>query len=455
MRRAALVGLLALGALTRAAGAGNYTPPPGDCCVQWSPHGTQIVFAGNRGQGLAVGVVAPTGAGERFVRGIPVGIRSPDWTHVAYIKYLGADWWLAVSRVDGSGERLLAKTAGGFAWSPDSSRLTFVAADRTLAVIGADGSGLVTVAPKPTGEPAWSPRGNRIAYVAGADHTSIRIVEPDGSRSTRVRATGSAAGPVWSPDGSRLAFWTSNGSTASLTVARIGVATVGYYEIVGSVTNGAIVWTPDGGTVYGAGGEGLVGIDLASGRRRTLVGITNAVFSPDGRLLAYAAGGECRDRVGIYIANAVGTTRRRITNSCSVFGTAGPDVLHGSFSQVVFGLGGDDTLYADDTYYYFDGNTLYGGQGNDTLVGGFGQDTLDGGPGNDALTGGPSADILVGGPGDDQIEGGGGPDTIYAVDGQRDRVTCGENGYNGRDTVYADQYDVVAKDCEIVHRIRR
>lgn len=31
--------------------AGNYIPPPGDCCPQWSPNGTQIVFAGNRQDG--------------------------------------------------------------------------------------------------------------------------------------------------------------------------------------------------------------------------------------------------------------------------------------------------------------------------------------------------------------------------------------------------------------------
>lgn len=126
--------------------------------------------------------------------------------------------------------------------------------------------------------------------------------------------------------------------------------------------------------------------------------------------------------------------------------------MHGDFSRVVLGLGGDDLLFADDTYYFFDGNTLVGGPGNDCLFGGDGQDTLLGGPGNDTLMGGASIDVLVGGPGEDVIHGDGGGDTVYAVDEKRDRISCGKNGYDRRDRVYADRIDVVAPDCELVHR---
>jgi Ca2+-binding RTX toxin-like protein len=225
------------------------------------------------------------------------------------------------------------------------------------------------------------------------------------------------------------------------------------FAIAGAVTNGDIVWAPNGETVYGSGGTGLVGIAIATGKRTVLAGIDNAVFSPSGAQIAYVAGGECRDRDGLYVANADGTNRRRITNSCRVVGTAGPDVLHGSFSQVVLGLGGNDTLYADDTYYFFDGDSLYGGPGNDHLIGGFGRDILNGGPGNDVISGGGSVDTITGGPGRDIINGGGGGDVIYARDSQRDVIDCGKNGYGkaGRDTVYADKIDVIS-NCEIVHR---
>jgi Tol biopolymer transport system component len=452
MKRAVLPAAFVVLLLAGSSPAGNYSPPPGDCCPQWSPGGTQIVFEGSRGLGFSVGVVSSTALGkETFIPGIPTGVRSPDWKHVAYISYPAGDWWLTVARVDGSDERRLAKATAGFDWAPDSNRLAFGAADGTLGVVGIDGSGLKTIAAKPAGSPAWSPDNVHIAYVR---NNSIHVVNADGSGDIDVTVGGTygADQPVWSPDGKRLAYWRSDGTAVSLAVTRIGGPTV-WYPIVGAVTNGAIVWAPDGRTVLGYGSAGLVAIDLRTGRSRTLTGIDNAVFSPGGGRIAYTAGGECRDRVGIYVADADGTDRRRLTNSCRIIGTNGPDVLHGDFSQVVLGLGGDDTLYADDTYYYFDGDTLYGGPGNDHLIGGFGQDILDGGPGNDTITGGGSADIITGGPGHDRLYGGGGGDTIYAKDGQRDFIDCGKNGYGkaGRDTVYADTIDVISH-CEIVHR---
>jgi Ca2+-binding RTX toxin-like protein len=146
-------------------------------------------------------------------------------------------------------------------------------------------------------------------------------------------------------------------------------------------------------------------------------------------------------------------------NHCRVsriYGTDGPDTLHGDFSQVLLGLGGDDTLYADDNSYFFDGISLYGGPDNDKLYGGYARDDLYGGPGDDYLSGGPSKDLLIGGPGHDHISSGGGNDLIGAQDGERDWITCGTNlksdGIRDHDVVYADRIDVVAHDCEVVHR---
>jgi len=323
-----------------------------------------------------------------------------------------------------------------------------------LTVAAADGSASTLIVPGTTGRPSWSPAGDRIAYVAGSDPGSIRVVNPDGSANVRVvaRYGPSSVGPVWSPDGSRLAFFVARGG-ASVTVAHVDGGPSVTYPVPAAYPDGRLDWPRPGLAIYTTGQNGMIAIAVPAGGERTLP-VPDAAFSPDGSRLAYEAGGECRDRDGIYVADADGTHRHRVTNSCRVVGTSGPDVLHGSFSQVVLGLGGDDTLYADDTYYFFDGDTLYGGAGNDTLVGGYGQDILYGGPGDDVLFGGPSADVLVGGPGRDRIYGGGGGDTIYAADGERDWIDCGKNGYGraGRDVVYADRVDVVASDCEIVHR---
>ncbi|HST17723.1 MAG TPA: hypothetical protein VLK36_08635 [Gaiellaceae bacterium] len=83
-------------------------------------------------------------------------------------------------------------------------------------------------------------------------------------------------------------------------------------------------------------------------------------------------------------------------------------------------------------------DVLYGRKGADSIYGLAGNDTLYGGYGNDRLYGGSGADRLVGGPGNDVLDGGPG----------RDSISCG----GGRDVVNADAADVVARDCEVVHR---
>ncbi len=456
-RGAALVGLVTLAVLPGSVGAGSYYGPHGDIRPQWSPNGTQIVFSTIRGpSNLTVGVTSPLGGGDQLIPGIPDGVRSPDWTHVAFGREIGIDNWIIVSRVDGTDEHQIEETGDWsyVTWSPDSKRVAVAGADG-LVVSAVDGSGREVIVHGSVAAPSWSPTGDRIAYIHATPHSGgIFVVSPTGAGETELsRGSGPLGRPVWSPDGTRVAFWTSDLTSGWVSVAAVGGATR-TFEVPDAATNVPLVWTPDGRAVLASGRNGLVRIDLAGGRRRTLVGIDNAVFSPNGSLIAYSAGGECRDRLGIYVARPDGSDRRRVSNSCRIVGTAGPDVLHADWSRVVLGLAGDDTLYADDTYYYFDGDTLYGGPGNDTLIGGSGEDILYGGPGDDTLTGGPSNDILNGGPGHDHIDGGGGGDTIYAVDGQRDWISCGKNGYgkNGRDTVYADRVDVVASDCEIVHR---
>lgn len=94
------------------------------------------------------------------------------------------------------------------------------------------------------------------------------------------------------------------------------------------------------------------------------------------------------------------------------------------------------------------GKTLTGSARNDALTGTAGNDSIRGGAGNDTLRGGAGNDLLDGGTGRDHLYGGAGNDTIRAHDHARDTIDCGP----GRDTVYADKIDVVARNCEIVHR---
>jgi hypothetical protein len=72
---------------------------------------------------------------------------------------------------------------------------------------------------------------------------------------------------------------------------------------------------------------------------------------------------------------------------------------------------------------------------------------IDGTEADDTLFGRPGSDVILGRGGNDLIYGGAGNDLIYGGYG-RDTIHCGP----GNDTVYADRYDMVARDCEHVHR---
>jgi Ca2+-binding RTX toxin-like protein len=93
-------------------------------------------------------------------------------------------------------------------------------------------------------------------------------------------------------------------------------------------------------------------------------------------------------------------------------------------------------------------DTLIGTPRNDVLSGLGGNDRISGLAGDDVLRGGAGNDTITGGPGADTISGGPGNDVIYARDGTKDTIDCG----TGRDVVYADKIDVVASNCEVVHR---
>jgi Tol biopolymer transport system component len=443
------------------ASAGSYTPPPGDCCPQWSPKGTQIVFTTSRPAGKSlVGAVGVGGGAEQLISGIPVGARSPDWKHVAYEK----NGSLAVANVDGSGEKVIAQSTADFTWAPSSARLAFVGKDGSLYTVAADGSGQKKIAAGPAiAMPSWSPNGARIAYVKPAQNGHIRVVDAGGGGDVALAGPAGAIEPMWAPDSARLSFLYAN----TIVVVRLGGAARTFVLSQPPLFNNG--WFPDGKAVlYDAEPvlpagipsaeigtlvngqlfqDVLVRLDVATGKRRVLSFGDGAAFSNDGRLVAFSSGGECRDRVGVYVMRVNGTNRRRLTNSCTLHGTGGPDTLHGTpLADVLLGLGGNDHLFASDPGYV--GDTLDGGPGNDVLVGGFRQDTLYGGPGDDTLSGGPSGDTLIGGPGHDRLNGQGGRDTIYAVDGQRDVISCGVD----KDVVYTDKVDVVGSDCEVVHR---
>ncbi len=117
----------------------------------------------------------------------------------------------------------------------------------------------------------------------------------------------------------------------------------------------------------------------------------------------------------------------------TIRGSKGRDQLTGtSGSERILGLGGGDRIKARG--------------GDDCVNGGGGSDRINGGAGADDIRGRDGNDRINGGSGRDRIGGGRGNDVIRVDDGKRDVVTCGP----GKDKVFADERDKIAKGCDRV-----
>lgn len=454
---AALVGLVAALGLAGSGGAGVPAPPtPSDTYPTWSPDASVIVFTSTR-DAPTLRVVNPDGAGERqipWLPGTPTYSFSPDWSHIAF---QADNRDIVVERLDGSNRVDLGPSAylTRPSWSADGTRITYVVQainSNTAYVVVAriDGSEVRRIAEGI--EPAWSPAEDRIAYLKGQPGDfELHVVDPDGAGDRIVTTVTGLAAPTWSPDGTRIAATFRDG------VAVFDVVT-GREEAVArsAASYSQYAWSPRSDALAYALPAGIRILDVATGRVRSVASFGfMPAWSPDGRQLAFAGGGECRDRIGIYRVDVRGPAPQRITNDCRIVGTEGNDTLVGTpLADVLVGLGGNDVLTAVAQYY--SGDTLEGGEGDDVLLGSYQSDTLDGGLGNDVLRGGPGPDLLIGGPGRDVIQGEGGKDLIYARDGEVDTVSCGTNrgSTTGRegDVAYVDAGDKVSSDCEWVYR---
>lgn len=118
---------------------------------------------------------------------------------------------LAVMDADGSHVKMLVydpgSDLGGFAdldWSPDGTRIAFVAGQASIDVIGSNGRDRTDIASAGTlSTPRWSPDGKRVAYAIEDEegHLSAWIVSAEGGPSREV---GSGECPEWTPDARAL-----------------------------------------------------------------------------------------------------------------------------------------------------------------------------------------------------------------------------------------------------------
>lgn len=319
---------------------------------------------------------------------------SPDGTRVAYTADQDQDdvFRLHVAAVDGSGAVEVSQGIVGdadvahsfgaqpFSWSPDSSRLCYLAdADidgvEELFLVGADGSdhhkinGSVGTTVE-IGQAAWSPDGRHVAYFVRhrntgglrTDRFAINVHDTQVGGTHSVRVTGSARarwidGMVWSPDSARIAY-VSDQTTADVRELYLatpaGTATnvqVNPPLGTGSGIHFRFVWSGGRHLVYqerSGGGDRLFVHDVqgtALNRRElTRTAPPSAVLayelSPDGSLVAYRSDQDLPGgAVELFVAPLDGSSNRKLS---------GPMIPDGDVTVFAWSPDGTQIAYAAD-----------------------------------------------------------------------------------------------------------
>jgi serine/threonine-protein kinase len=188
---------------------------------------------------LALAALSRYGAGERLVvtrtRAVTTEAGlfldpalSPDGKLLAYAAGPASRMHLFVRSLDGGRAIPLTDSMASRQrwprWSPDGSRIAFMAIGQGIAVVPALGGPVRIVVPeqrdRPVQSPAWSPDGKRIAYAAGS---RIRVRELGSGKDTVLAEMGGPGGGrfgmafqlAWSPDGKWIAAVIGNFRRAS------------------------------------------------------------------------------------------------------------------------------------------------------------------------------------------------------------------------------------------------
>jgi Tol biopolymer transport system component len=359
----------------------------------WAPRGSEL--AGLAGGGF---VFRPDGTGYPFGR----TANNFDWDPAGRIVYdtieAPGPYAIYIRESDGAQRRLTAGRTPK--WSPDGRRIAFTdgicqpsapACNRGLFVIGSDGGGRTLLANlQYLGATGltWAPDGTAIAYSDPSG--GVFVVSADGSVRYRIADRGA---PLWSPDGSRIAIVLDGRLTL---MDRTG----GRATRLGPGVAAAADWSPDGTRLSFSTGNALYVVNADGTGLREVADAWFGAWSPDGRRLAIdgtMSDTDCVDPIFRLLDPA--TRGVRYFGSCSILGTSGRDSLNGT-------------------------------DGVDEI------DSFDG------------ADTIRLRRGADVVRTWEGRDVVYARDRSVDNVDCG----SGRDRVFADRRDIVARNCEVVRR---
>jgi serine/threonine-protein kinase len=270
----------------------------GQTMIRSLEDGTETSFPGCGAQYLSSGHLAYAVGDDLFVQPFDLGSRT-----------LGGG---PVSLVEGVLNAFLPQfsvsATGALAYLPGGVE---VAQNRVLGIVGLDGLVQVLdgIPPGPYSSPRVSPDGSRVVFqgtegVPLATATStIFVYDLSGDTAVlRLTQSGKNFHPIWTPDSRRLTFASDRGGTPGIfwQPADGSGAAERLTTVEPPFEHWPDAWSPDGGTlVYQVVEPGSYDVDLwrlspeaPEQTEELIVGMSRqhgALFSPDGRWLAYGA----------------------------------------------------------------------------------------------------------------------------------------------------------------------
>ena len=237
-----------------------------DEAVAWSPAGDRIAFASGRGGRHGVYLMRADGTGTRLLFRTASPVRRVEWSPSAdRVLTETGDAVIVVDTSNGSA-RPLARGSYAATWSPDGQRIAYVVgvsvfvaskrgerARRLATIVGFDGSPEWAYVD-------WSPRGAIAFSVEGRDDVALRVV----SESGKVLRDLSGSQPRWSPDGKHLAFTRGKLSVLRSSDGRVRRLNAGTYPF-------SPRWSSDGQSIVVRDEDGIWRVPIIRGRRVRLV----------------------------------------------------------------------------------------------------------------------------------------------------------------------------------------
>jgi serine/threonine-protein kinase len=339
-----VVALSNIGGLSRVSSAGGTVEPltkvsPGEATHRWPqvlPGGKAVLFSAHLGitgmDDASIEVVQlKTGEKKILVRGGYFGRYLPSG-HLVYIHQgvlFGVPFDVAHLKLLGTPSPLLEDMAGNPILGGgqfDFSRASFASGTftylagrggRTWPVVWLDSSGKtkpLVAAPGVYNFPRFSPDGHQLALVTNSSNgTDLSIYDLQRETMARLTFSGRVGQPVWTPDGKHIVFRSLSSDGAGLLS---WIRADGAGETQPLLTSGNSVYTtsfsPDGKHLAYVETNAETGQDIWTlpldisepdhpkpGKPELFLGTPsnerNAVFSPDGRWIAY-----CSDESGIH-----------------------------------------------------------------------------------------------------------------------------------------------------------